>query len=213
MKNWSILLLVLGLFMGICTAAKAEIPEYAERLLNKNVTPMDLRTYGNADAPATLYVFSSLSCPHCAGFHNYVLPELLRYVVATGHANLVWVDMPYDARAMTGTMIARCLPINDYEKFISVMYDNQQAWLTAQDPKPIITGYANLLGMSTASVNACLSNKELQKAITNQRNNLANLYKVRGMPTVVVVQGTKSQMFTGSDKVAIMEGVRQALGY
>lgn len=213
MKKLAAFLLVLGVFIGVSFYAYAEIPEYSQKLLNKDVTPMDLRTYGNGDAPATLYVFSSLSCPHCAGFHNHVLPALLKDVVATGHANLIWVDMPYDARAMTGTMIARCLPINDYEKFVSVMYDNQQAWLTAQNPKPIITGYANLLGMSTQSVDTCLSNKELQMAITAQRNNLANLYKVRGMPTLVVVQGTKSKMFTGSDKVAIMEGVRQALNY
>jgi len=34
------------------------------------------RVIGNADAPVTIVEYFSLTCPHCASFHNDVYDEL-----------------------------------------------------------------------------------------------------------------------------------------
>ncbi|MGN1063021.1 MAG: DsbA family protein, partial [Alphaproteobacteria bacterium] len=177
--------------------------------LDKNLKPEQLRVYGDK-SPVTLYVFTSYSCPHCMVFHERVLPELKK-MVDTNAVQIVLVEMPYDARAMTGTMLARCLPAEHYEQFSKVMYENQRIWSTAQDPKTILTGYAKLLGMSDEGVTACLSNKALHKAVTEQRNNLSGLYNITGMPSVAAVGAGKTKVFVGTDTDEIVRGIKKEM--
>lgn len=193
--------LLFGILFTSCVAMAAE----------KTPDPLDLRTYGSDKAPVTFYVFSSLSCPHCSVFHEQIFPALMKEYVDTGKAKIVWVDMPYDARAMTGTMLARCMDADDYNKFSTVMYENQKTWGTSNNPKPIITGYAKLLGMTDDQINACLSNRDLQIKVTQQRDNLSNLYGVRGMPSLVIVKNSQSKLLVGSDKPKILKDVKEYL--
>lgn len=182
---------------------------WAEATLPATLKPSDLRTYGDK-APATLYVFTSFSCPHCSTFHAQILPELLKYA-KEGTAQVILVEMPYDAKAMTATMLGRCLPVQNYEKFASAIFDNQTTWYNAADPKSVMTGYAKMLGMDEASADACIRDKDLQFKIMEQRNNLSNLYGVTGMPTTVYVKGSTTKKFIGSDKKAVLEGVSELI--
>lgn len=182
----------------------------AKPTLNNNLKPEQLRVYGEGN-PVSLYVFTSYSCPHCTVFHKQVLPELMAFV-EQGQAKITMVEMPYDARAMTGTALARCLPPKEYEAFSKAMFDNQRVWSQSANPKPIITGYAKVLGMSDGQINSCLTNKALLKKITEQRDNLSNLYGVTGMPTVVAVHGGKKQTFVGTDTSEILSGLETKFG-
>lgn len=196
-------------FFGTLFAGLLLFSTMAMAALPSSLKPTELRTYGEK-SPATLYVFTSFSCPHCATFHAQILPELLKYA-QSGTAQIVLVEMPYDAKSMTGTMLARCLPSQNYEKFSEIVFQNQSVWGNASDPKSVMMGYAKMLGLSDEAANACLTNKDLQLKITEQRNNLSNLYNVRGMPTTVLVQGNKTNSFIGADKNAVLMGVAKAL--
>lgn len=196
-------------FFGTLFAGLLLFSTMAMAALPSSLKPTELRTYGEK-SPATLYVFTSFSCPHCATFHAQILPELLKYA-QSGTAQIVLVEMPYDAKSMTGTMLARCLPSQNYEKFSETVFQNQSVWGNASDPKSVMMGYAKMLGLSDEAANACLTNKDLQLKITEQRNNLSNLYNVRGMPTTVLVQGNKTNSFIGADKNAVLMGVAKAL--
>jgi hypothetical protein len=39
---------------------------------------------GDPNAPVTVIEYASLTCPHCAQFHNEVLPDLKERYIATG---------------------------------------------------------------------------------------------------------------------------------
>ncbi|MBO7258360.1 MAG: thioredoxin domain-containing protein, partial [Alphaproteobacteria bacterium] len=169
--------------------------------------PTQLRIYG-AEKPVKAYVFTSFSCPHCTVFHKNILPEM-KNMVDDGKIQIVMVEMPYDARAMTGTALARCLPPKNYDKFAEAMFDNQQTWSSSKNPKPIITGYAKLLGMSEGQINSCLSDKKLISTITDQRNNLSDMYGVTGMPSVVLVSAKGNKLLVGTDKKEIMSEIQK----
>lgn len=175
--------------------------------LDANLKPSQLRIYG-AEKPVKAYVFTSFSCPHCTVFHKNILPEMKK-MVDDGKIQIVMVEMPYDARAMTGTALARCLPSKHYDKFAEVMFDNQQTWSSSKNPKPIITGYAKLLGMSEGQINSCLSDKKLISTITDQRNNLSDMYGVTGMPSVVLVSAKGNKLLVGTDKKEIMSEIQK----
>ena len=175
--------------------------------LDANLKPTQLRIYGS-EKPVKAYVFTSFSCPHCTVFHKNILPEM-KNMVDDGKIQIVMVEMPYDARAMTGTALARCLPPKNYDKFAEAMFDNQQTWSSSKNPKPIITGYAKLLGMSEGQINSCLSDKKLISTITDQRNNLSDMYGVTGMPSVVLVSAKGNKLLVGTDKKEIMSEIQK----
>lgn len=179
--------------------------------LPSDIKPSELRSYGEKDNPSIIYVFSSLTCPHCAVFHKEIMPELLSKYVDSGKAQLVYVEMPYDPKSMTGSMLARCIKPENYEKFMNVMFENQGMWMGSEKAREIMTRYASILGLSEPEADACLADVDLRKTILKQRTNLADLYKIRGMPSVVVVKANQSKLFTGTDKEEILKGITEKL--
>lgn len=177
-----------------------------------DIKPKDLRVFGDKENQNAIYVFSSLTCPHCSTFHKNVMPELLSEYVDKNKAKLVYVDMPGDPMSMTGSMIARCIPSENYEKFMTVMFENQSVWGRSRNAREIMTGYAKLLGMSNENVNECLADLELRKTILGQRTNLANLYSIEAMPTVVVVSNDAQKTFVGTNLQEITDGINKTLG-
>ena len=196
-------------FFGVLTALLFSVSMVHAASLDENLQPNQLRVYGS-EKPVKVYAFTSFSCPHCTVFHKNILPEMKK-LVDDGKLQIILVEMPYDARAMTGTMLARCLPAKHYDKFAEAMFDNQQTWSSSKNPKPIITGYAKLLGMSDSQINACLSDKKLMSTVTGQRNNLSDMYGVTGMPSVVVVSNKGHKLLVGTDKNTIMSEIKKKI--
>ena len=185
---------------------------YAEStLLHSGLKPTDLRVFGSKDNSNIIYVFSSLSCPHCTIFHKDIMPTLLDNFVKTNKAKLVYVEMPYDAKAMTGTLYSRCLKTKNYETFMDKMFHNQKVWYNNEKPRQMMLKYALDLGEDKDSLEACVSDVQLRKTITNQRNNLSELYNVTGMPSVVVVNKQSHKKFIGTDKDVIIKGIQSKL--
>ncbi len=168
------------------------------------------RTIG-ADNPVKIYVFSSFSCPHCGLFHHNVMPRLIEDAADAGKAQLVLVDMPGDGKAMAGSMIARCMTPEQHAPFMRAMYAGQAQWMNAPNAREIIAGYAKMAGLAEADLNACLGNKELQKTILAQRENLSTLYNVQVMPTIVLVKDGNRRTWTGTNAQIIMQELNQAL--
>lgn len=209
-KITQISLICLGcVFSSLGVASSEEIQ--TKSLLNDDLSPMDLRVFGNKESKKIIYVFSSLSCPHCTIFHKEVMPELLNEYVQTGKAKLVYVEMPYDSKAMTGTVYSRCVTTKNYEAFMDKMFDTQDFWFNDERPRQIMLNFALELGEDKDALEACVINAELRKVITSQRNNLAELYNVTGMPSVVIVDEQSHRKFTGVDKDTIFKGIQSKL--
>ncbi|MDD3669416.1 MAG: thioredoxin domain-containing protein [Alphaproteobacteria bacterium] len=195
------IIFVVGLMFWALSAAAA---------VNPAADLKALRTAG-ADNPVKIYVFSSFSCPHCGLFHRNVLPALKEKFAEAGRAQIVLVDMPGDGKAMAGSMIARCMAPEQYEPFVSAMYAGQTQWMNAPNARDVITGYAKMAGLAEAEIDACLGNKDLQKTILAQRENLSKLYNVQAMPSVVLVKDGNRKTWTGTNAQIIMQGLNQEI--
>lgn len=177
--------------------------------LPSDIKPMDLRVYGQENKEATIYVFSSLTCPHCSVFHEEILPDIKKDYVETGKARLIYVDMLGDSKGLTGTMISRCIAPEKYDDFMSIMFENQQVWAYSKKPRAIMTRFATMLGLTENEVDICLLNQELKQMILEQQMNLSRLYNIIGMPSVVVVKGNETKKFQGADKDIILNGLKE----
>jgi protein-disulfide isomerase len=71
---------------------------------------------GNPDAKVTVKVFSSLTCPHCAKFHNGVFNKLKEDYIDKGLVRFEHHAFPLDLAALNAEMVVRC-QTNSEEKF------------------------------------------------------------------------------------------------
>ena len=97
------------------------------------------KVYGQADAPITIVEYASMTCGHCATFHNTTFPELKAKYIDTGKAKLILREFPFDPRAEAGFMLARC----------------------SQDKRAALLQIARLAGFSQESFEACLTDQQL----------------------------------------------------
>lgn len=168
----------------------------------------DLRTYGEP-APSSIYIFASPDCPNCREFYKGVFPDILKRFVYTKKAQVFIVDMVARDAALKAAMVMRCLPDDKAHKMAGWVYESQDRWVRAANPKPYFLQYAKALGMTSKEFNECLANEQLKSDIEDQREQLRLLYQVRGTPTTVLRQGNIVKHYVGKDRKAILHGLEQ----
>jgi len=149
------------------------------------------RGLGNPDAPVKLTEVFSLTCSHCATFHNTTYPRLKKNYIDTGKIYYVYQEFPLNAPALHASMIARCLPQERYAGFIDMLFKTQDKWLASPDYKAPLRQNAKLAGMSDADFDACMENKELQQAFAGVIQEASTKWNVKSTPTLVFNDGEK----------------------
>lgn len=141
---------------------------------------------GDPKATVTVIEYASLTCSHCANFHQKVYGDLKKNYIDTGKIRFVFRDFPLDTWAMAGALLARCAPADRGTKLIDLIFKNQDTWIRSEKPIEPLRGYAQLAGMSATEVDACLQNNDILKTIREVQNTATNLYKVQSTPTFFV---------------------------
>ena len=59
---------------------------------------------GNPNAAVKLVEYASMTCPHCAQFHNVTLPELKTKYIDTGKVRFIFREFPLDPLAAAETV-------------------------------------------------------------------------------------------------------------
>lgn len=147
------------------------------------------RVLGDPDAPVTIIEYSSLTCPHCAAFHNETLPELKARYVETGQAKIIYRDFPLDENALNAAVVAHCAGPDRYFAFLEALFSSQQRWARAADPREALIQLAGLGGLSRDRVEACLADDEMLDAVLKSRLDGQEQYAVQSTPTFVI-EGT-----------------------
>jgi len=146
----------------------------------------DDRVLGDPAAPITIIEYASLTCPHCAHFANYVLPELKREWIDTGKAKLVLRDFPLDEPALRAAMIARCAPPGRFYAFAETFFASQEKWALTKDYREALARLAKLGGMGKDEFEACLKNTTLETQIVEQRLAASQQLDVTSTPTFFI---------------------------
>lgn len=141
---------------------------------------------GDPKAPVTIIEYASLTCGHCSNFHKTAYQDLKKNYIDTGKVRFVFRDFPLDGLAMAGALLARCAPGDRGSKLIDMMFKNQDTWVRAEKPIEPLKGYAQMAGMSSDDVDACLKNESILKTIRDVQNTATNLYKVQSTPTFFI---------------------------
>jgi len=144
------------------------------------------RSLGSDTAPVTIVQYSSLTCPHCATFHQATWPLIKSTYVDTGKARLVYRDFPIDSVSLAGASLARCAGAARFFEAIDILFRNQSAWSSAGDPRTAMKQALAPLGMTTGQMDSCLASTDLQNGILQVKQDGQSRDGVTAVPTFVI---------------------------
>ncbi len=149
--------------------------------------PLPDLVLGKADAPITVVEYASMTCGHCANFHNKVLPALKEKYVETGKVRFIVREFPLDNLAAAASMMARCAGDGKALPMIGVLFQKQEEWAFVRgDPRPELFKFAKQAGFTQESFEKCLTDQALLNKIVEIRTTAAEKFGVNGTPTFFV---------------------------
>jgi protein-disulfide isomerase len=168
---------------GIAPSALAQNPSAAPA----GDPRMADRALGKSDAPVRVDEWFSLTCPHCAAFHRDTFPQIQSNLITPGKLRFVFNDFPLDQVALTASMVARSLPPERYEPFVSALFATQDRWAFARGVNSTeeLAKMALLAGLSRDAFNAAITDTGLRNAILQRQADAAKTYKVDSTPTFI----------------------------
>lgn len=149
--------------------------------------PLPDLAMGNANAPVTIVEYASMTCGHCANFHNKILPVLKEKYIDTGKVRLVFREFPLDERAALASMMARCAGGDKALPLISMLFSKQDDWAAAKDDfLPKIFKFGQQVGITKQTFDECRQNEKLIKDIIAVRDRGNTSFGVNQTPTFFI---------------------------
>jgi len=158
--------------------ALSDVPDSIEALAEK--------VLGDENAPITLIEYASLTCGHCATFHNEVLPKIKSHYIDQGKLKFIYRDFPLDHYALKASMIARCAGNEKFFIFLKVLFREQPKWTTAKDPFIALGHIARIGGIGKEEFKSCVGNKAIEDGILKSRIEGDRLFKITSTPTLII---------------------------
>ncbi|MFL4998937.1 MAG: DsbA family protein [Xanthobacteraceae bacterium] len=166
-------------------AAPAPAPQSVSMEELMSPGPLPDQVLGAAEAPVTIVEYASMTCPHCAAFHETTYPELKKRYIDTGKVRFIFREFPLDPLAAAGFMLARCAGDGKYYPMIETLFHQQKTW-AVQKPIPPLLAIAKQAGFSQQSFEECLANQKLLEDIEKVRERAAAKFGVSSTPTFFI---------------------------
>ena len=159
-------------------------------LISTSYLESKILSIGSANAKVTVKVFSSLTCPHCATFHNSIFNKLKEDYIDRGLVKFEHHAFPLDLAALNAEIVVRCTANNDEKfKLLEEIYKKQSSWAVGSDINKIntlIKKVGSNFNLSEDKMDACLKDTNVQDIILNERIEAQKRYKIDSTPTIFV---------------------------
>ena len=142
---------------------------------------------GNEDAKVTIITYESLTCDHCADFHNNVYPKLKKEFIDTGLVKIEFRHFPLDMAAFNASKIAQCN--NDGKsELLHFLFSNQKKWVIGETVEAINENLKKLLKNENIVIDfeKCTNNKNIEDYVLNDRIEGVKKFKVNATPTIII---------------------------
>nr|WP_316652974.1 DsbA family protein [uncultured Gellertiella sp.] len=192
------------------TAAPVEIPKPdgdvdMEKVLQPGALPE--MSLGKADAKVTIVEYMSMTCPHCAHFHNETFEKIKEKYVDTGKVRFIIREFPFDPRAAAAFMLARCAPNGAYFPMVAMLFKQQSVWAAADDGKAALLQMSKLAGFTQESFEKCLTDQKLLNDVNSVRERGSKDFGVNATPTFLI----NGKRYAGAMSVETMSALIDSL--
>ena len=142
---------------------------------------------GNKDAKIRLVLYESLTCSHCANFHNKIYPKLKEDFIDKGLVKIEFKNFPLDMAAFNASKIAHCKNDGNSE-VLHFLYQNQTKWVKGDTIEKINSHLKNLIETSNFQLNfkQCIDNKKIEDYVLEDRVEGVKKFKINSTPTLII---------------------------
>ncbi len=143
--------------------------------------------YGSVDAPVEIIEYGSMTCTHCGHFARDVFPELQAQYVDTGKVRFVFRNFVRDRYDMAIATISRCSSdLKVVKSMVDTYFARQDEWMKASNPYEVISEIAKGAGLTQDDMAQCMSDRSLQEHLLEMRKEGVEVYKISGVPFLVL---------------------------
>ncbi len=140
---------------------------------------------GNADAPVTIVEYASMTCSHCATFHNETYPLLKKNYIDTGKVRFTLREFPLDALAAAAFMLARFAG-DKREALVDLLFAQQKNWAFVDKPLDALEQTVKQAGIGSDDFKKCLGDNALYQNVLKVRQRGADKFGVDSTPTFFI---------------------------
>ena len=168
--------------------------------IDSNIIDVSLEelTLGDPNAPITIIEYASMTCSHCAEFHNKTYPDLKKNHIDTGEVKFIFREFPLDKLAMATSMLARCVDNEISMAFIEILFKNRDRWIS-ENALNELKNFSKQAGLDSNEFDACLNNQQLLDDLIAGKEKAIEDYKINSTPSFIingeVVSGNKPYSF------------------
>lgn len=148
------------------------------------IEALEQKSFGDENAEIKMLEFASLTCGHCAKFHNEVMPIIKKNYIEKGLIHFTYKDFPLDKYALKATIIARCSGNKNFFNFLDVFYKKQKDWTRTQDPFKSLLKIAKFGGLKDEELKVCVGNKSIEDGVLKDRLKSSKDYDITATPTI-----------------------------
>ena len=142
---------------------------------------------GQDDAKITIIAYESLTCSHCADFHNNIYPLLKKEFIDTGLVKIEFRHFPLDIVALNASKISQCKQDQSLEIMMS-LYSDQQAWIkgkTIEEANENLKKFVKNKNF-TLDFEKCISDKKIEDFVLNDRIEGTKKFEINSTPTIII---------------------------
>lgn len=185
---------------GNGTGAPPAGPSKAELMV---AGPLGDMSEGDANAPNYVIEYASMTCSHCANFHNTVYRDFKTKYVDTGKVYYIFREYPLDPLATSAAMLVRCGPKERAFPLLDLLFDNQNSWAFVQDPKTALINLVKQAGISESDFNTCLTNQSILDGVNAVKDRAFKQFGVDATPAFFIngVEHPGEQTLEELDKI------------
>lgn len=152
---------------------------------------------GDENAPVTVIEYASLTCSHCAHWHEEIFPTVNEDYIKTGKVRFILREMPVIpghpalvARSYAGAMLARCAAdtggADSYFAMMDTLFETQEVWAFGNDARAELLKTAAAAGIDEPTFDACLQRAELKAHIDGNIDIATDEYDIQGTPGFII---------------------------
>ncbi|NHK28727.1 DsbA family protein [Parvularcula flava] len=181
----------------------------AEIIVEDDTPPVpgtEAMVLGEAEAPITLIEYASVTCPHCAAYHEYVFPILQEHYIEPGLVRFEFRDFPTAPPQLSylGASIARCAAAQKgsdaYFSMVDTLFEHQVDWVSPEY-EAHLSSYVVEADLTEPELLECINSDAVFDAINENVRMGMEKHQIGGTPSFVIsdskLEGYNSATYEG----------------
>jgi len=164
------------IFVGFTTNLIAEDSQSIKRI-----------SVGEKNAKITIISYESLTCGHCADFHENVYPSLKKDFIEKGLVRIEFRHFPLDIAAFNASKIGQCNNDGNAD-VLNILFSGQKKWARGKTPEEATKYLKKFLEDEGVNLDfeKCLTDKAVEDYVLNDRIEGVKKFKVNATPTIII---------------------------